>query len=90
MTGLHRVSTAALLFGESAGRFLVEVAPGPLRRLLPPAGQDCPFGEVGKLTATARLVVRGLNRKTVLDGGIDRAQEGVARDVQLVTVRHWV
>jgi phosphoribosylformylglycinamidine synthase len=49
-------SVGAMLFGESAGRFLVEVAPdkydGFLRFV-----KDVPFGEVGRVTDSGRIVI---------------------------------
>ncbi len=52
------VPDAAKLFAESAGRLLVEVAPekyDAFCRLV----ADCPFGEVGRVTESARIVIRG-------------------------------
>jgi phosphoribosylformylglycinamidine synthase len=58
-------SEAAALFNESAGRFLLEVAPehydGFMRIV-----KDCPFGELGRVTATGRVVIRN-GQKTLLD-----------------------
>ncbi|MFB3891304.1 MAG: phosphoribosylformylglycinamidine synthase subunit PurL [Phycisphaerae bacterium] len=57
-------STAALLFGEFAGRFLVEVAPERYDAFLRII-KDCPFGELGRVTATGRIVINSLSRPVV-------------------------
>ena len=49
---------AALLFAESAGRFLVEVEPDnydAFMRII----KDCPLGELGRVTDTGRIVIQG-------------------------------
>jgi len=54
----NAVGDQARLFAESAGRFLVEVAPDnydAFMRII----KDCPFGEVGKVTDTGRVVIKG-------------------------------
>jgi phosphoribosylformylglycinamidine synthase len=51
------VSEQALLFNESAGRFLVEVSPAKYDAFLRLAA-DCPVGEVGKVTGDGRIVLR--------------------------------
>ena len=51
------VGDVAALFNESAGRFLVEVAADrydAFMRLV----KDCPFGELGRVTDTGRIVLR--------------------------------
>ena len=50
------VPTVAMLFGESAGRFLVEVAPDRYDAFCR-AIRDVPFGELGTVTDTGRLVI---------------------------------
>ncbi|MCE5326608.1 MAG: phosphoribosylformylglycinamidine synthase subunit PurL [Planctomycetaceae bacterium] len=51
-------STAAKLFAEDAGRFLVEVAPQKYDAFLRLV-KDCPVGEVGRVSDTARLIIKG-------------------------------
>jgi phosphoribosylformylglycinamidine synthase len=58
-------SDAASLFNESAGRFLVEVAPQHYDAFLRIV-QNVPFGELGRVTATGRVVIRG-EKKTLID-----------------------
>jgi phosphoribosylformylglycinamidine synthase len=58
-------ATAALLFGESAGRFLVEVAPEKYDAFLRIV-KDCPFGELGRISDTGRLKIKA-GSKVVLD-----------------------
>jgi phosphoribosylformylglycinamidine synthase len=63
--GTYGISEAALLFAESAGRFLVEVTPenhDKFLRLL----KDCPFGELGRVNDTGRIVITAANG-TVID-----------------------
>ena len=67
--GLSHIHTAALLFGESAGRFLVEVEPARYDAFCR-AMKDIPFGELGKVSDTGRLIIRGLNGKNVIDADI--------------------
>ena len=52
------VGEAAKLFGESSGRFLVEVAPENYDAFLRIV-KGCPFGELGRITDTARIVING-------------------------------
>jgi len=52
------IGEAAKLFAESAGRFLVEVAPDDYDAFLRIV-RDCPFAELGKVTDTGRVVLRG-------------------------------
>ena len=59
------VPVAALLFGESAGRFLVEVAPANRDAFLR-AVKDVPFGQLGSVTGTGRLVIHAASA-TVID-----------------------
>jgi phosphoribosylformylglycinamidine synthase len=58
-------SDATSLFSESAGRFLVEVAPQHYDAFLRIV-KDCPFGELGKVTASGRVVIR-TDKKTLID-----------------------
>ena len=51
------VAPGAMLFGESAGRFLVEVAPEHYDRFLRLVA-DVPVVQAGQVTATGRLVIR--------------------------------
>ena len=64
---------AALLFAESAGRFLVEVAPDRYDAFLRIV-KDCPVGEIGRVTDTGRIVARGAGRRAVLDVAIAEAK----------------
>ncbi|MHC4981605.1 MAG: phosphoribosylformylglycinamidine synthase subunit PurL [Planctomycetota bacterium] len=52
------VSPAALLFAEDAGRFLVEVAPDNYDAFMRTV-TDCPLGELGCVTSTPRVVIKG-------------------------------
>ena len=50
------LTDAARLFAESAGRFLVEVAPDEYDAFLRIV-KDCPFGEIGRVTDSGRIVI---------------------------------
>jgi len=63
----------ALLFAESAGRFLVEVAPEKYDAFLRIV-RDCPFGELGQVTDTGRIVIRGSAGRTVIDLPVPEAK----------------
>jgi phosphoribosylformylglycinamidine synthase subunit PurSL len=63
------VPATAMLFAESPGRFLVEVAPKDFDAFCR-AMKNVPFGEIGRVTETPRLVIRGLNRKPLVDGDL--------------------
>ncbi len=52
------VTEAALLFGESAGRFLVEVEPDKYDAFLRVV-KDVPVGELGRVTDTGRVTISG-------------------------------
>ena len=67
--GLSYIHTAALLFAESGGRFLIEVAPEACDAFREAIG-DVPVGELGTVTDTGRLVIRGLNDKPVIDADL--------------------
>ena len=54
----NSVGDQARLFAESAGRFLVEVAPDKYDAFMRIV-KDCPVGEVGKVTDTGRVVIKG-------------------------------
>ena len=56
---------AALLFGESPGRFIVEVRPDNYDAFMRIV-KDCPLGELGRVTDTGRIVVT-VRRGTVID-----------------------
>jgi phosphoribosylformylglycinamidine synthase len=58
-------SEAASLFNESAGRFLVEVAPQHYDAFLRIV-QNVPFGELGRVTASGKVVIRS-DKKTLID-----------------------
>ncbi|MCY2927384.1 MAG: AIR synthase-related protein, partial [Planctomycetota bacterium] len=66
------VPTAALLFAESAGRFLVEVPLAHYDAFLRIV-KDCPFGELGRVTDTRRVVVLDAG-KAVVDVSIEEAR----------------
>ncbi|MFP3937689.1 MAG: phosphoribosylformylglycinamidine synthase subunit PurL [Phycisphaerae bacterium] len=51
------VSEAAKLFGESAGRLLVEVPPEKYDAFCR-AVADCPFGELGRVTDSGQVLIR--------------------------------
>ncbi|MFW6146459.1 MAG: phosphoribosylformylglycinamidine synthase subunit PurL [Planctomycetota bacterium] len=62
--------TAALLFGESAGRLLLEAPPehvDDVRRLL----GDVAHGRIGTVTDARRLVITGLDGKALIDADTD-------------------
>jgi len=63
---------AVALFNESAGRFLVEVAPDHYDAFVRHVA-NVPHGEIGRVTDTGRIVVMSGN-KTVLDLGIADAK----------------
>ncbi len=54
----NSVGDQARLFAESAGRFLVEVEPDKYDAFMRIV-KDCPFGEVGKVTDTGQVVIKG-------------------------------
>ncbi|NLF33243.1 MAG: phosphoribosylformylglycinamidine synthase subunit PurL [Planctomycetes bacterium] len=60
--------TAALLFGESAGRLLLEVAPAQVDEVRALLG-DVPHGRIGTITDTGRLIITGLDGKALIDAG---------------------
>jgi phosphoribosylformylglycinamidine synthase len=72
------ISDAALLFNESAGRFLVEVSPAHRDEFLRTMG-ECPVAEVGFVTAagsdgaSAQIVITRAGRK-LIDVPIDAAK----------------
>ena len=58
-----------ILFSESPTRFLVEIEPGRLadaKRML----DGLPFAVIGELNGSGRLVVNGLDGRTVVDESI--------------------
>ena len=65
-------SVAALLFGESAGRFLVEVPPDKYDAFLRIV-KDVPFGELGAVHGPGRIVIK-LQSSTLIDLPIERAK----------------
>ena len=63
-----------ILFSESTTRFLVEIAPenfGRFARLC----QNIRFGEIGRITAEPRLVIRNAGHKTVVDAACNALKE---------------
>ena len=69
--GTYGISEAALLFAESAGRFLVEVAPDNHDKFLRLV-KDCPFGELGRVNESGRIVITGTSG-SVIDQTIESA-----------------
>jgi phosphoribosylformylglycinamidine synthase len=65
-------SPQALLFGESAGRFLVEVQAGQYDAFMRIV-KNVPVAELGKVTATGRIVLRH-SRRTLVDVDIAAAK----------------
>jgi phosphoribosylformylglycinamidine synthase len=61
----NSVGDQARLFAESAGRLLVEVAPDKYDAFMRIV-KDCPVGEVGRVTGTGRVVIKG-QAGTVID-----------------------
>jgi phosphoribosylformylglycinamidine synthase len=74
------VPPAALLFGESAGRFLVEVSPEN-RDAFCRKFKDLPFGELGRVTDSKRIVI-DIGSAHVIDLGIDAAKAAWQRTFQ--------
>jgi phosphoribosylformylglycinamidine synthase len=70
--GVFGIPEQALLFAESAGRFLVEVAGENYDKFMRVV-KDLPYGQVGNVTDTRRLVVLGCRGKAV-DVSIDQAK----------------
>ncbi len=67
--GDYTMHTAALLFGESAGRFLLEVAPDKMDAFgEATAGAAC--GQVGVVTDTGRLTIKGLDGTSLVDADV--------------------
>ena len=66
------VTPAARLFAESAGRFLVEVAPDQYDGFLRIV-KDCPLAELGRVTDSGRVVI-GCDGKKLIDVSIDEAK----------------
>jgi len=66
------VPEPAKLFAESAGRFLVEVAPDGREAFLD-IMKDCPVGRLGEVTGTGRVVIGG-EAGAVIDLPIDEAK----------------
>jgi phosphoribosylformylglycinamidine synthase len=65
------VPTAAMLFGEKAGRFLCEVPPDKYDAFCR-AMNEVAFGEIGRITESGRLAIRGLggNKDVLIDADI--------------------
>jgi phosphoribosylformylglycinamidine synthase len=66
------VSAAARLFGESAGRLLVEVEPDKAEAFEKQMGQSA-FAAVGTVTDTRRVIVR-LGEAVAIDTTIEQAK----------------
>ncbi len=65
--------TAAMLFGESPGRFLVEIAPEDFDNFLRLV-KDCPVGQVGRITDQGRITISTSPRQTLIDVESERAK----------------
>ncbi len=65
-------SAVAILFGESAGRLLIEVTPENYDAFMQIV-KDLPIGQVGKVTDTAKVVITGPDG-TLIDMAIDEAK----------------
>jgi len=63
----------ALLFAEDAGRFLVEVTPDNYDAFLR-ITKDLPVSELGRVTDTGRLVIKG-SQSTLIDLPIEEAKQ---------------
>jgi len=72
MPGGRTLGDAARLFAESAGRFLVEVAPDNYDAFMRIV-KDCPVGEIGRVTDTGRIIITRDNR-TLIDLAICEAK----------------
>jgi phosphoribosylformylglycinamidine synthase len=55
-----------LLYSESAGRFIATVDPAQQAAFEAGLG-DLPWACIGRITAEPRLIVTGLNGKTIID-----------------------
>jgi len=64
---------ATILFGESAGRFLIEVSPDRYDAFLRIV-KDMPVADLGRFTDTRRIVMRSGGR-TLIDVATDRAKD---------------
>ena len=67
------VPEAALLFAENAGRFLVEAALDNRQAFLETV-KHVPHAEVGRVTGTGRIVIRGPEGRKVIDVSIADAK----------------
>ncbi len=65
-------SEAAILFGESAGRLMVEVSPQNYDAFMQIV-KDLPLGQIGKVTDSARVVITGPSG-TLIDMPIEQAK----------------
>ena len=68
-----RVPPAALLFAEDAGRLLVEVPPERVEEFRRLVG-DVPCGQVGRVTDSGRIVIRGPGGRPLVDVTIGQAK----------------
>jgi phosphoribosylformylglycinamidine synthase len=60
------VRTDAMLFGESNSRYVVEVSPQNFHAFASLMA-DLPFGQVGKVTQSGRLVIKSATQAVVVD-----------------------
>ena len=79
--GALAVPVGALLFAESAGRFLVEVAPHNYEAFCR-ATKDLPVGELGKVTGSGRIVIRAAGN-ALIDLPIDAAKSAWQKTFRL-------
>jgi phosphoribosylformylglycinamidine synthase subunit PurSL len=70
------LGAAAMLFGESAGRFLCEVPPEKFDAFCRAMG-EVPFAELGRVTEHPHLVIRGLGggKNLLIDVGIHELRQ---------------
>ncbi|MBN1795700.1 MAG: phosphoribosylformylglycinamidine synthase subunit PurL [Sedimentisphaerales bacterium] len=67
-------NTAAQLFSESNSRYVIEVEPGrfgDFAKLM----LNLPFGQIGKVTEDANLIIKDQNGKTVIDADINELKK---------------
>ncbi len=63
------VRTDSQLFSESTGRYVVEIAPEQFSAFAKRVS-DLPFGQIGKVTDSGRLVIRSRSGKAVIDADV--------------------
>jgi phosphoribosylformylglycinamidine synthase subunit PurSL len=73
-TGRDVSRTDQTLFSESPSRFVIEAAPENLAKLAR-TFQNVRFGQIGKVTDEAKLVIKDANNKAVIDAGVAELKE---------------